>query len=101
MVTQRTKEIGIRKVLGADIKQVFNLLTIDILKLIIISFILVTPLMYWGIGEWLQSYANQMDISIDLFIWPFVFTVVITFVTIGTHVIRAALANPVEALRYE
>jgi putative ABC transport system permease protein len=101
MVTQRTKEIGIRKVLGADIKQVFNLLTIDILKLIIISFILVTPLMYWGIEEWLKSYANQMGLSIGLFSWPFIFTIVITFATIGTHVLRAALANPVKALRYE
>ena len=101
MVTQRTKEIGIRKVMGADIKQVFNLLTIDILKLIIISFIVVTPLMYWGIGKWLQSFAHQMNIGIDIFLLPFILTIIITFITIGTHVIRAALANPVEALRYE
>jgi putative ABC transport system permease protein len=101
MVAQRTKEIGIRKVLGADIKQVINLLTIDIYKLIIIAFILVTPLMYWGIGEWLQNYANQMKIGIQLFIVPLILTVVITFMTIGIHVLRAALANPVEALRYE
>jgi putative ABC transport system permease protein len=101
MVTQRTKEIGIRKVLGAEIKQVLNLLTIDILKLIIISFILVAPLLYWGIGEWLQSFAKHMKIGLDLFIWPLVLTVVITFLAIAMHVLRAALANPVEALRYE
>jgi putative ABC transport system permease protein len=101
MVTQRTKEIGIRKVLGADIRQVLNLLSIDILKLIIISFIVVTPLMYWGINEWLQTYANQMNMGLDLFIFPFILTLIITFITIGLHVIRAALANPVEALRYE
>ena len=101
MVTQRTKEIGIRKVLGADIKQVFTLLTMDIFKLIIISFIIVIPLMYWGIGEWLQSYANQMEIGMELFVIPFILAIVITFLTIGMHVLRAALANPVEALRYE
>jgi ABC-type antimicrobial peptide transport system permease subunit len=57
--------------------------------------------MYWGIGEWLQSFAYQMDISIGLFVLPFILTIIITFITIGMHVFRAALANPVEALRYE
>jgi len=101
IVTQRTKEIGIRKVLGADTKQVLNLLTFDIIKLIIISFIFVTPMMYLGIREWLQSFANRMNISLDIFIIPLILTLIITFMTIGMHVIRAALANPVEALRYE
>jgi len=101
MVTQRTKEIGIRKVLGADIKQILHILTIEIVKLIGISFIILIPIMYWGINYWLQSFANHMEPGFSLFIMPLIITLVVTIVTIGTHVLRAAIANPVVALRYE
>ena len=101
MVTQQTKEIGIRKVFGAGIGQIFYLITIEIIKLIIISFIILLPVMYWGIDQWLQLFAKRMDISAALFLIPLLATLIITIITIGTHVIRAAVANPVEALRYE
>ncbi|TFH02208.1 MAG: FtsX-like permease family protein [Calditrichales bacterium] len=101
MVTQRTKEIGIRKVLGADIRSILYILMIEIIKLITIAFVVLVPVIYWGIGQWLQTFASRMDYQFDLFILPLGVTLIITLVTIGTHVLRAALSNPVAALRYE
>ena len=89
-----------RKAVAAGIKPEDSII-FYVLKLIIISFILITPIMYWGIGEWLQSFSSQMDITGDLFLLPLLLTLLITFTTIGLHVIRAALANPIKALRYE
>ncbi len=101
MVTQRTKEIGVRKVLGANIKQILYILIMEVVKLIILSFIILVPVLYWGIDQWLQSFAVRMDPDFSLFIIPLLVTLIITIITIGTHVIKAALSNPVDSLRYE
>jgi len=101
MVTQRTKEIGIRKVLGADIRQILQLLTMEIVKLILISFIILVPLVYWGAESWLQSFATRMEYGIGLFFIPLALTLLITILVMGTHVVKAALMNPVHSLKYE
>jgi len=101
MTTQRTKEIGIRKVVGAGVNQILYLFSKDFLRLIIISFIIALPFLLWSVNEWLNSFAKRMDMSSTLFLIPLSLVIIVTLVTIGTHVIRAALANPVEALRYE
>ncbi|MCP4370662.1 MAG: ABC transporter permease, partial [Deltaproteobacteria bacterium] len=101
MAVQRTKEIGIRKVLGANVSRILYLLSKDFLILIGISFVLSIPLTYWGINLWLNSFANKMELSGWIYLIPLVIVGMITSVTIGSHVIRAALTNPVESLRYE
>ncbi|MCX6162838.1 MAG: ABC transporter permease, partial [Ignavibacteriae bacterium] len=101
MVLQRTKEIGIRKVLGAGIWNILLLFTKDFQWLLLISFIIACPVSYFGVKYWLESFAVRMDISAWLFIIPLLIVSLITSLTICLHVITAALANPVESLRSE
>jgi len=101
MAAQRTKEIGIRKILGANVSRIFLLLTKDFLILLAISFVIVLPLSYFGINEWLQTFANRMDLTIWLFIVPLILVSLVTLLTVSTHIVKASLTNPVESLRYE
>ncbi len=101
MVIQRSKEIAVRKVVGASVSRIFLLLTNDFLKLIFISFIIALPLSFLGINQWLNSFANRMSVNSWLFLMPLVVVSVITILTISSHVIKASVANPVESLKYE
>ena len=101
MVVQKTKEIGIRKVLGASVFSIIKLLTKDFLILIIIAFVICIPFSYTLIDTWLLSYAVKIDITPILFIIPLIIVLVITFFTISFYVIKAAKNNPVDSLRYE
>lgn len=97
----RTKEIGIRKVLGASTPSILTLIYKDYLKLIVIASILGIPTVYFAIEGWLEGFAYRVDISVDLLVLPVLFLIIITGATISFQSLRAALANPVTSLKSE
>ncbi len=100
-VTRRTKEIGIRKVLGADAIQLVQLLSKDFLLLVVIAAIIAFPVAWWAMQAWLSDFAYHTTISWWVFVLAAIASIAVAFVTISTRAIRAALANPVESLRTE
>jgi putative ABC transport system permease protein len=98
---QRTKEIGIRKVLGANITNIVTMLSKDFLKLVIIASILAFPVAWWGMNKWLQDFAYRVNISWWIFVFAAVIAVLIALITISFQSIKAAIANPVRSLRTE
>jgi putative ABC transport system permease protein len=98
---QRTKEIGIRKVLGASVHGVVGLLSKDFLKLVIIAVVIASPLAWFAMNKWLQNFAYQTSITWQIFALTTLITILIAFVTISFQAIKAAIANPVKSLRTE
>jgi putative ABC transport system permease protein len=98
---QRNKEIGIRKVLGASVSGIVGLLSIDFLKLVIISFIIATPIAWYGMGKWLQAFAYRIPLSWWMFALAGTVAVIIALVTVSSQAIKAALMNPVKSLKSE
>ncbi len=98
---QRTKEVGIRKVLGARTAQLLFLLSKDFLGLILVANLIAWPLTYWGTQQWLDNYAFKISITPVLFVLPTLAVLGIAVLTIVLHVGKAARRNPVESLRYE
>lgn len=97
----RTKEIGIRKVLGASVASIITLLSKDFIRLIIISFAIASPLAWYCMNKWLQDYATRIHISWWVFVLVGSGAVLIAFITIGFQSVKAAIANPVKSLRTE
>ena len=98
---KRTKEIGIRKVLGANTKGIVVLLSKDFLFLILISLAVATPVAWYITNNWLQDFAYRIDISWWMFVLAGGIALVIALVTVSFQAIKAATANPVESLKYE
>ncbi len=98
---QRTKEIGVRKVLGASVGGLVLLLSKDFTKLVLIGFIVAAPLAYYAMNRWLADFAYRVEIGIGVFVLAGLLALAIAWLTVSYQSIKAALANPVEALRYE
>ncbi|GGC01016.1 ABC transporter permease [Dyadobacter sediminis] len=98
---QRTKEIGVRKVMGASIGSIVGLLSRDFLKLVLIAFVIASPVAYYGMYKWLQNFAYRTDIHWWIFLVAAFLSVAIAFITVSFQSIKAALMNPVKSLRSE
>ena len=98
---QRTKEIGIRKILGASVSGIVCLLSKDFLKLVLVANLIAWPIAYYAMNQWLQSFAYRINLSIGTFILSGLIALLIALLTVSYQAIKAARANPVEALRYE
>ncbi len=98
---QRTKEIGIRKVLGADVPAIVNLLSKDFIRLVIIAIAIATPLAWWIMHNWLQSFAYRQNIQWWIPALAGIGAIAIAFITVSFQSIKAALTNPVKSLRAE
>ncbi|WP_299212458.1 ABC transporter permease [uncultured Aquimarina sp.] len=101
LVEQRKKELSIRKVLGASIKNLFKLLTTHFLILVVISIIIAIPLSYFIMDNWLQDYAYRISISWKVFALSGSLAILITLLTISYHTIKAGFVNPIDSLKSE
>jgi putative ABC transport system permease protein len=97
----RTKEIGIRKVLGASVSNIMTLLSKDFLKLVLIAFVIASPLTWYFMNKWLQDFAYRIRIGWTVFLIAGISAVLIAFMTVSFQAVKAAITNPVKSLRTE
>ncbi|WP_232541204.1 ABC transporter permease [Spirosoma endbachense] len=101
MAEQRTKEIGIRKVLGASVTNLWGLLSRDFVQLVIVSCLIASPIAWYAMNQWLESYTYKITIGIGVFLVVLILALAITLLTISYQAIKAALLNPVKSLKSE
>ena len=100
-ILQRTREIGIRKVLGGSVAQIVRLLIQDFIKLVMIAGIIAIPFAYFAMEGWLSNFAVRISINVWVFVVPLIATLVISVLTVSVQTIKAAHTNPVDTLRNE
>jgi putative ABC transport system permease protein len=98
---QRTREIGIRKVLGASVLTITLLLSKEFSRLVLIAFIISVPVSWYAMHKWLEDFAYRTDIGVGIFIIAGITAMLIAWITVSYQSIKAALANPVKSLRSE
>jgi len=101
LAEKRTKEIGIRKVLGATVPQMWMLLSKESIVLVVISCLIASPLAWYFLQDWLMKYEYRITVGAGVFILAAVMAVIITIATVSFHAVKAALANPTKSLRTE
>jgi putative ABC transport system permease protein len=101
MAEQRTKEIGIRKVIGASVSSIILLLMKEFIKYVLIANIVAWPIAYYFMNRWLENFPYRSRFGLDIFIFSVTLTFVLALLTVGYQSIKAAIANPVDSLRYE
>lgn len=98
---QRTKEIGIRKVLGASVSGIVQLLSKEYLRLVVIAIVIATPIAWWAMNKWLQNFAYRIQIKWWMFVLAGITGIALALITVSFQAIKAAMANPVDSLRTE
>ena len=101
MAENRIKEIGVRKVLGASVTSITTLLSKDFLKLVILSFLIASPIAWWSMSKWLDAYTYRINIQWWVFAGAGIVSIIIALSTVSYQAIRAAVANPVKSLKSE
>lgn len=101
MAEQRTKEISVRKVLGASVRYIVLLLTKDFTRLVLIAFVVAVPLAYFAVQQWLEDFAYKIDIGAASFIFAGALALLVALLTVSYQSFRAAVADPVKSLRNE
>lgn len=101
LLNQKTKEIGVRKVLGASVFQILSLIMKEYLGLLIIAFVLAVPFSYWALSKWLENFSTQIDLPVWLFLAGLLVSLLVAMATVGFKSFKAASKNPTAALRLE